>query len=471
MEIQDREEAQRLIKELERRRSRNLIDAFYPDGPNRLKYPVHMEFFRQGRKVRERLMLAANRVGKTQGVLCYEVALHLTGMYPEWWAGRRFDRPVKAWLGGDTSTTVRDILQQKLLGDLGNPGTGILRGDCILDTTNKRGVPDAVENIIVRHVSGGKSVVQLKSYDQGREAWQGTEQDIIGLDEEPPADIYSEAVIRTMTTGGMVLSTYTPMKGMTEVTEGFLSVDKPESKWYCTATWDDVGHLDEKTKKELWDSVPIHEREARSKGIPTIGTGKIYPVDLGALLIDPFDLPKHWVKGYGMDVGWNRTAAIWGALDRDSDTLYLYSEHYVGQAEPAVHASSIKARGQMTGFIDPASRGRSQHDGEQLIELYRREGLTLMEADNAVEAGIFDVHQRMTSGRLRVFKTLVNWQKEFGVYHRDEQGKVVKKNDHALDATRYLCRAHAHLNYASEGHYTTNRSGIRYLTSRPRRHG
>ena len=469
MEIQDRDYAEALLKELKRKRSRNKIDGFYPDAENRAKYPIHMEFFRQGRTVRERLLFGANRIGKSEGVLCYEIALHMTGLYPDWWDGRRFNRPVKVWIGGDTSTTVRDIIQQKLIGDLGSTGTGMIRGDLIVDTTNKRGVPDAVEIVKVKHVSGGVSVAALKSYDQGREAWQGTEQDIIGLDEEPPGDVYSEAVIRTMTTGGMVLSTYTPMKGLTAVTREFLRLDKPQSKWYCTATWDDVGHLTEKDKQELWDTIPIHERDARTKGIPTIGVGKIYPVDMETLLIDPMEIPKHWAKGYALDVGWNKTAALWGALDRDSDTLYLYSEHYQGQAEPAVHASAIKGRGKMTGFIDPASRGRSQHDGQQLIQMYRDEGLTLLPAENAVEAGIFTVYQRMTSGRLKVFKTLSNLQKELALYHRDEHGKIVKSDDHLCDTLRYLCMAHNQMSYQSEGNYATNSSGVRYMTSLPNR--
>lgn len=467
----DAAHAERLLKELRRREQRNRIDSFFTTPQNRAGYPVHMAFFEAGATHRERLMMAANRIGKTESLLCYETALHLTGQYPDWWRGKRFNRPVNWWLGGDTSTTVRDIVQQKMLGKLGQTGTGILRGDCLLDTTNKRGVPDAIENAIVRHVSGGKSVLQFKSYDQGREAWQGTEQDGIGLDEEPPADVYSEAVIRTMTTGGMILATFTPMKGLTEVTQSFLDADKSSSKFVCTATWDDVLHLDAATKKELWDSIPPHERQARAKGIPTIGVGKIYPVDVEGLLVGPFELPKHWPKGYGMDVGWNRTAALWGALDRDSDVLYLYSEHYMGQAEPAVHASAIKSRGEITGFIDPASRGRSQHDGSQLIQLYRDEGLILQLADNAVEAGIFDVYQRMTTGRLKIFRTLENLQKELGVYHRDDQGKVVKKNDHLLDCLRYLVRAHAQMSYTNaSGNFATTSSGQRYLSSLPRRY-
>ena len=240
-------------------------------------------------------------------------------------------------------------------------------------------------------------------------------------------------------------------------------------KFYITCNWDQVLHLDEATKKELWDSIPVHERDARAKGIPTIGSGKVYPVDIQELTVEPFEIPKFWPKGYALDVGWNKTAAVWAALDRDSDVLYLYSEHYQGMAEPAVHASAIKARGEMTGFIDPAAQGKSQIDGEKLIQLYRNEGLKLALADNAREAGIYDVYQRMTSGRLKIFKTLINLLKELPFYRRDSNGLIVKKNDHALDCMRYIVRAIPSLSYSNEksGHYTTTQSGITYRTSRP----
>lgn len=407
----------------------------------------------------------------TEGMGGYETVLHLTGRYPDWWNGKRFDKPGEWWIGGDTATTVRDIIQSKLLGNVGDFGTGLIPGQLLIDTSNKRGVPDAVENIYVKHVSGSRSVVQLKSYDQGREAWQGTEKQGVWLDEEPPMSIYTEALTRTMTTNGIVLCTFTPMNGMTEVTESFMSVDKPDSKFMCTASWDDALHLDEATKKEMLEQYPLHERDARSKGIPTIGVGRVYPVDMETILVDPFDLPKHWVRGYALDVGWNKTAALWGALDRDSDILYLYSEHYQGMVEPAVHASAIKARGEMTGYIDPAAKGGSQADGEKLIQLYRNEGLKLAVADNAKEAGVYDVYQRMTSGRIKIFRTLVNLQKELPIYHRDGTGAIVKKNDHLCDCLRYLVRATPVLTYASEksGHYGMTQSGVQYRTSRPTR--
>jgi phage terminase large subunit-like protein len=213
-----------IADELKRRESMNRIETFYPEeGPLRRElYVKHMEFFAAGRDYRERCMLAANRIGKSEGVGAYEVALHLTGLYPDWWPGRRFEKPVRVWCAGDTGKTVRDIIQLKLLGPPGAFGTGMIRGDLILGTTPKHGLPDAVETVKVQHKSGGVSLASLKSYDQRRESFQGTEQDIIWLDEEPPMNIYTECLIRTMTTGGMVMCTFTPLMGVSNVVLSFM---------------------------------------------------------------------------------------------------------------------------------------------------------------------------------------------------------------------------------------------------------
>lgn len=211
------------------------------------------------------------------------------------------------------------------------------------------------------------------------------------------------------------------------------------TKLVVTATWDDVPHLTKAQKEELWQSIPPYQRDARSKGIPQLGSGAIYPVPESDIVCDPFDMPLYWPRAYGFDVGWNRTAAIWAAHDRDDDVVYLYSEHYRGQAEPSVHAAAVRARGDwMQGAIDPASRGRGQKDGEQLLQNYLDLGLLLSKAENGVEAGLFDVWQRLSTGRLKVFKTLQNWLAEYRLYRRDDKGQVVKTNDHLMDATRYL---------------------------------
>jgi phage terminase large subunit-like protein len=436
-------ETVRIEQELARRRAGRKLFTYYPEaGPLRRElYPKHLEFFRLGANKRERLFLAANRVGKTEGAGGYELVCHLTGIYPSWWQGRRFNRPNNWWAAGDTRETVRDILQRKLLGKPGEHGTGLIPRDAILRTAPGF-IPDAVQAIWVKHASGGHSVVQFKSYDQGREAFQGTEQDGIWLDEEPPQDVYTECLLRTMTNDGCVMLTFTPLRGMSDVVLAFLpggSVPEKQEgpKAVVSATWDDVPHLSAQAKEELWNAIPPFQRDARSKGLPQLGAGAIYPVPESTVVCEPFDIPKHWPRSYGLDVGWNRTAAIFGAHDRENDVVYWYSEHYLGEVEPAVHASAIRARGNLPGAIDPASRGRSQVDGRQLIQLYREQGLELVEARNAVEAGIFEVWERLCTGRLKIFSTLQHTRAEFRLYRRDERGKVVKENDHAMDAGRY----------------------------------
>lgn len=211
------------------------------------------------------------------------------------------------------------------------------------------------------------------------------------------------------------------------------------SKFCLTMGWDDVPHLDEKTKSEMLAALPPFQRDARSKGIPQLGSGAIYPVEEHVFLVDDFEIPEHWARVYGMDVGWNRTAACWGAVDRESDIVYIYSEHYLGSAEPSIHAQSLRARGDwIPGLIDPAARGRAQMDGSQLMQTYIDLGLILEKAINAREAGIYAVWQRLSSGRLKFFKSLRNLRSEIRLYRRDEKGHVVKENDHLMDALRYL---------------------------------
>lgn len=442
----EKEELAKLLAEKSRRERFNRLAIYYPDsGPLRRElYPKHLTFFAGGINKRERLMLAANRVGKTEGVGGYEMTLHLTGKYPSWWNGRRFNRPIKAWAAGETGKTVRDIVQAKLLGEPGAQGTGLIPSDSIVSTTAKGGVPNAVDTLFVRHSSGGISQLIFKSYDQKRKAFEGTEQDVIWLDEEPPLDVYIECLMRTMTNNGMLMLTFTPLLGLSDTVMTFLPGGKLNektegSKLVVMATWDDAPHLSLKDKEELWASIPPFQRDARSKGIPQLGSGAIYPVPESDVISDDFPIPEHWPRGFGMDVGWNRTAAAWFALNRETDTLYLYSEHYRSQAEPSVHADGIKARDQwIPGVIDPASRGRGQSDGVQLLQVYKDLGLDIEIADNGVESGIYKVWQRISSGRLKVFRSCQNWLSEYRLYRRDEKGQVVKANDHLMDATRYF---------------------------------
>ena len=444
---EQRAELVAITDELQRRERQRLLFEMFPDtGPNRRElYPKHMAFFEAGATHRERVFLAGNRVGKTVAAGC-EVAYHLTGLYPTWWKGKRFDGPVRVLASGDTHETTRDILQDKLLGGTTDRpekiGTGLIPGKHLLSWVPRPHVKGAIERATVRHVSGGESELWLRSYEQGREIFQGFELDVFWPDEECPQDVYEEGMVRLMTRKGISMLTFTPLEGLTELVSSLITPADEQAaagRSVVQCGWDDVPHLDEQIKAEMMAKLKPHQRDARTKGVPSLGSGAIYPVEEADITVDPFQIPDHWPRAYALDVGWNRTAALWGALDRENDILYAYSEHYRGQAEPAVHAQAIKARGEwIHGAIDPASRGRSQVDGQQLLSMYEDLDLVLHPADNAVEAGIYEVWQRLSSGRLKVFKSCTNWLAEYRIYRRDDKGRIVKANDHLMDTTRYL---------------------------------
>lgn len=435
-----------LLEEQERRAKLRKLDSLFPhEGPLRRElYTKHLEFFSAGKTFMERAAIAANRVGKTT-MSAYETTLHLTGRYPDWWDGRSFNRPVNWWAASVTGESTRDILQLELMGPIDYLGTGMIPKDCIIgDPSRRRGIADAIDTVRVRHVSGGESSLSFKSYDQGREKFQGTKKDGISLDEEPDMGVYTECLTRLMATvpgeeDGLMICTFTPLKGMSAVVLSFLN-EPNKNRFVSTFGFDDAPHLSEESKAKLLASFPPHERDARSRGTPQLGSGAIYPIPESEILVDDMPIPDHWPRAFGFDVGWNRTAAIWGAKNLETDTVYLYREHYRAQAEPAIHAAAIRSSGEwIPGVIDPAARGRSQTDGQQLFQMYRDLGLDIECAQNGVEAGIYEVWGRLSTGRIKVFKSLVNFMAEFRLYRRDDKGKIVKEKDHLMDCARYLC--------------------------------
>lgn len=200
--------------------------------------------------------------------------------------------------------------------------------------------------------------------------------------------------------------------------------------------WDDVPHLDQATKNDLLAGTLPHLREARSKGIPSLGAGAIYPVPFEDIRCDPFPIPAFWPRAFAGDVGWNKTAALWGALDPSSAIIYIYAEHYRGHAEPSVHATAIKGRGEwIPGVMD---NGTSQVDGQQLLNIYRGLGLDVIFPNKAVDAGLLMVWELLSQQRLKVFSTCQNFAAEYRLYRRDENGNIIKKFDHLMDCLRYL---------------------------------
>jgi phage terminase large subunit-like protein len=213
-----------LLQEQANRKKYNQFNSYFPDeGPlKRALYDKHVAFFDAGAEHRERLFMAGNRVGKTIAG-GYESVCHLTGLYPDWWKGRRFYKPVVGLAAGDTSATTRDIIQNKMLGPFDDIGSGLIPKHLLFgDPVRRQGIAEAVEEVRVKHVSGGVSRFMLRSYEQGRKIFQGFELDFAWLDEEVPQDVYAEALIRTMTTSGLLMMTFTPLQGLTPLVVDFM---------------------------------------------------------------------------------------------------------------------------------------------------------------------------------------------------------------------------------------------------------
>ena len=210
------------------------------------------------------------------------------------------------------------------------------------------------------------------------------------------------------------------------------------SKWFCQISWSEAVHLGEKEKADLLATLPEYQRDSRVKGIPVLGSGLIYPLSESDYLVSDFAIPKHYKRVWALDTGWNCTAVIWGALDPDTDVCYLYSCYKRGQAEPETHAAAIKSRGKWIPGVGDAA-DISKIDGKKMISIYRdTHGLDVILPQKAVEAGIYKMWCAMTSGSLKVFRSLTPFLEEIRFYARDVNGQVVKKNDHLMDATRYL---------------------------------
>ena len=438
--------------ELERR-ARNKILQYYPDrGPYRRElYRKQMLFFAGGVKYQERCFMAGNRTGKTEGVGCYEVTCHLTGVYPDWWPGRRFNHPVQVWASGKSSTTTRDILQAKFLGPKERCGTGMIPFRSIVHTVAKSGVPDAVESVYVRHQpTGRQSLLQFKSYDQKRQAFEGTTQDVILLDEEPPMDIYVECLTRTMTTqigeeNRLILLTFTPLQGVTELIKQFLPggrvVDSKlkvnKRKLFIPCTWDEVPHLTQEAKDALYESYPPYLRKARSKGIPSFGAGAIFPFEEELITVEDFAIPDHWPRCFSLDAKPLLKSHVMMAYDRDSGTVYVTHCYKQEGVEPAVQVQSIQAHGDWIRGVGDAAALVKDSERWRYLDAYRSLGLDIDLPEKGVEYGIQQVYNRMSTGQLKVFDSCEQWFDEYRLYRRNEDGRIVKEDDHLMDCTRY----------------------------------
>lgn len=435
----EKRELYELLRLKDIRAKRNRLAAYKP-------YAKQVAFHHAGGEYRERLFMAGNQLGKTWAG-AFEVAMHVTGRYPDWWKGKRFPYATRWMVGSESAELTRKGVQRLLLGppELREEwGTGAIPHDALRDTSMKPGVPDAVSSIIVRHECGEDSVIQFNSYDQGRTKWQADTVDGVWFDEEPPLPIYSEGLTRTNATGGQVFVTFTPLLGMSDVVKRFL-LDKPAGTNVTTMTIDDAEHYTPEERAAIIASYPEHEREARAKGIPIMGSGRVFPIVEDGIKINAFPIPPHWPRIAGLDFGIDHpTAAVWMAWDRDADVLYVTDTYRVKDQSILIHAASIKARGDWVPVAWPHDGlQRDKGSGDQLMAQYKQHGLNMLkeratfdDGSNGLEAGLAEMLTRMQTQRLKVFSHLGDWFEEFRLYHRKD-GLVVKLTDDLMSATRY----------------------------------
>lgn len=424
----------------------NKAKLFFKKG-----YDWQHKFWRDGKYNKQRLVLAGNQVGKTS-LTCAETNYHLTQDYPDGWEGYRFNHPINCWALGGTAEQIKRVLQNRLLGEIEGDYAegGWIASSNIISSSFVRwsGLRGSLKEVKIKSAAGA-SKISFISYVQDNIAMMGDIVDLILIDEEPKdASVYPQLLIRTLNgdrkRGGLIMLAFTPELGHTEIYEQFTANLQPQQS-LIRAEWDEAAHLTPERKKQMLEALPPHEREMRSKGIAQLGSGGVYPV-MDEYLHDNIEvMPAHFPRLCGIDFGYNFTGLVWGAWDRDTDILHVYDCLKIEQQTPAEISLMIRGRGEwipvawpMDGHLPERGSGLPQKD------LYVKHGVSMLdkhatdaEGSVSVEAGTMRLLERMKAGKLKIAPHLKEIFIEKRLYRR-EKGKIVKKNDHLLDALRYL---------------------------------
>jgi len=457
----------KLLLALDKKISETRIQDYKP-------YPFQVAFHNvkdmNGNYAHQKFLQAANQVGKTMSAAS-EFSFHVTGLYPDWYEGERVKDPRFTLVSGVTNDTTRDICQAELFGDPESDaalGTGTIPRSHIVETFRKPGIPNAFESVVVRHISGHNVVVKMKSYETGPKKFMGSRTDVVWLDEEPPSEIWSQ-VLRSQFARpeSIVLATFTPENGITQLVNQ-INDDIQEGQGLVIASWDDAPHICDVEGRMalLLSRLSPHEREMRSRGLPLMGSGLIFPISDDKIKIDPIEIPKHWKRLNGMDFGWEHpTAVAFIAWDEDEDVVYVYKEYSEANVLPPIVASAIKAgENEWIKTIWPHD-GMGTDDKQKdktKMQLYVDEKVNMHDSwftnppgvgekegsgGNSVEPGILSMYLRMETGRLKVFSHCTEFFREKAIYHRkikNGQPYIVKLNDDMISAVRYACQSLRH---------------------------
>ena len=422
-----------------------------------------MEFFAKGKDVQQRYLMAANRVGKSY-CSAYELALHATGDYPDWWEGFRYDYPPKLWIVGSSAEQMAGArgYQEHLMGPFGDYGTGFLPRNSITKKINSK-TPGAYKTIEVRHTHG-VSRIDFKAYSQNQEALMSVGVDFIAIDEEPKnPKIYGQLTTRISSAkaNGRIIISATPEHGLTPLVRDFQDESLKINEGLMNVTVYDAhvskgGHLEDEDIQRMEDNCPPHEREMRLMGQPKMGDGAVWgETRKSDITVEPFDIPNHWIKCGAVDFGWNHPYAVaFAAYDHTTDTVYIYDVVKDRKQPVPIIASQIKSRGKHIPIVYPHDGNNETLNGIALAQQFLNEGCNMHyerfknpehlegKRDNDVETGLTEMRTRMVTGRFKVFSNCKAWLDEFDGYQYqvrpNGKAEIIKRNDDAMDAGRYV---------------------------------
>lgn len=442
----------------------NKISQFKP-------YPFQLKMFNAGKDYMSRFACLANRCGKTFSG-AREMAWHLTGLYPDYWEGHRFNKPIRAWAIGITSDSTRKILQLETMGtldirDSDNIGTASIPRDCIIiDSIEKDGPAAKIARIRHYDADGnedGVSILEFRSTQQGHMALAGAAVDFIWIDEEDEHDsleIFSQARTRLATTNGKMLITATPEHGVSPLIQRFYN---RSNLFIFHAGWEDAPHLTEEVKAELIAGYDEFEIEMRTKGLPSKGSGAVFKVDDEDITVEPFTIPEDWNICWGVDFGRSRdpSTIVGVAFDPNNEIAYIFEEHYLDKdrSQEAMAHCIMNSNYSNAPVIIPHDGQSIANDGgdETRAAILRKHGCNVMrdsfsnppEVQNRIAnirkkhmgkvGGLEWMNFMMKQGKLKVFSTCHKFfEEKRGYFYIEKGGKSIPrdKDDHVIDASR-----------------------------------
>lgn len=429
-------------------------------------YDYQLEFMNASIKYKQRYLRAANRCGKTMGA-SIEFAMHLTGRYQDYYKGERFPSSGNVyWCIGIDLDSVSKVLQKELFGTAdirveSEIGTGTIPRDCIeLEQGIVKDGP-RLKSCFIKHTDGGYNTVHF--YGSNNEAsMMGQTIKMAWLDEEPEhnsMELYAQCLTRTLTTEGHIMFTATPEVGYTELNRMF-DEDETGQLYVKSASWWDAPHITQEMIDKMLAGIPEYQRDMRSKGLPVIGTGAVFPYSEEEITESDIQVEGHWKVVAAIDIGHNVDPSVitFTAYDEENDKLYVYDEIYLDDDRSA-KAIAEAIKGSSTPNIPvvvPGDGGLSDSSapdtyGKQLRDVYginvhpnvfRNPTCILLDptkVNKSIETGLVEMRRRFSDGSLKVSSHCDNILREMRQYFYKPKGGRVKPTgeDHAIDSMRY----------------------------------